>query len=327
MMEGRFRLLLIACYPQHENLPIARRLSPAACNPLLLHTPVLLLLFLLLPLTSAASAASVGEPPAVKGIQVVMTPVYLYNTLRAEDEILPVDASWHRYGGDLAITFPWYYFLGVTVGVDGARNHQETTFGDSESLNSDFSDLGTGLTLFAGSPEMGRFSIGYRWSTDFEDANSHLISLSSVSYLDAWDVEGRYAHGRSIDDGLEPNPKTISHSASLSVGRYFWDQLQVGVGFGWTLVKYHDTPILARLLDDERILTGFAEITWLLPVGDRHHFSTTLFGSIGTSKLGIKDDPLYLPIPGQDFSSYSVGLSVSFFFPGVTSLQELIREY
>jgi hypothetical protein len=288
-----------------------------------------LLVVLLLPL--AADAAG----PAVKVLNGQAIAGYSYeNTGRAsaqaEDGSFTTrpevtDGAWGLGG---VVTAPLYFpWLGGRLAIAGGGGSLETKSEPGiAGSKADTGRIDLQTELFTRNPEFGHLDIGYRFGWEsfsgsvVEQTTVNAITFDAGFYVPDngageidWDFF--FSWGRERERSATQEDAINDYTAGAVLGWYLRPTLRLSGGFRWN----RRDPELAGTRQD---MLGTGELAWLLPFGARRNVTLSIFGGGGNRKSE-------LPVSSSsiDQSVYSVGVGLSFSYPGATSLVELAREY
>lgn len=182
-----------------------------------------------------------------------------------------------------------------------------------------------GVDLFVRDPEVGFFSLGYRFGIGdpaedgADDLLSNGLSLGAGYFIPDqdlgeidWSIEVDYARQSLEGTGFSDDVHALSGSASS--GWYWTDDFRFTASFLWAL----DLPDAGSNVRD---LRGGADVAWLLPFfGDLRYVTAFASGNAGRERSDFAP-----PLEDADRTVWAVGGGLSFIFPGAESLLQLTR--
>ena len=121
-------------------------------------------------------------------------------------------------------------------------------------------------------------------------------------------------YGRSKRSSTGFSDEVNDYSGLATAGWYLTEYWRFTAGFRWSL----EAPQVSL---PSRDLRGTASLDWLLPFAERRFVTARFEGTGGR----VRND-LAAPLSVADRTAWSVGGSLTFSYPGATSLIELTRE-
>jgi hypothetical protein len=288
---------------------------------------LILLLALLVPFEALASK------PAVKEMNGRVFAGYVYEQVDGtsrqvgNSSVTLPESTLGEWGVGGVLTVPILSWLGGRVAVAGGnRSFELKSEPGFVGSTRNTSWVEAGLSLFVRDPELGYFDLGYVY--DWEDGSGSLVGKKTVNELvvsagffipdqgiGPFDWDADFSYGRAAIDSPALSDRADEFAVDATIGWYFTDSFRLSGGIQWLLSK-------PQLSFSTQELRGVGKLSWLVPFPARRNITLDLVGSGGKFERDLA-----APFTSIDQPMYSVGFSMTFSYPGASSLLELTREY
>ncbi len=291
------------------------------------------LLFLLLAPVSFSDDARAAKP-AVKQWNGSIVGGHVYDRTQRDTQVAGTQSSFlpttseHAWTLGGVVTAPVYRMLGARFLFSGGQSTTKRNSGQSfVGSTTDADRIDATAMIFIRDPELGHLDIGYGFRREVPSGSvidrkmTNLITLDAGFYIADqglgpvdWDVSLSYGLvGRRSSGTTE----TINeYTVSGAMGYYIGNSWRLSGGVRWLV----SDPATDGSTQD---LRGTAELSYLLPItiAKRRFVTLGLSGTAGRIRTQLPGQ-----LPSAKRGAFSVGLDLTFSYPGAVSLIELIRE-